>query len=205
MRPRLVLASASPRRLELLHAAGFDPHVIESDLDDGELRRPDIRPEAFVVAASWFKASRIMKSTDTTATVVLAADTMCVCGVDVLGKPRDERDARSMIRALGDRSHRTVTGVSVVEPDGRRHLFVDVAEIEIGRLDQDAIDAYVVSGEWRGKAGGYNYAERIAAGWPVACEGDPTSVMGLPMSRVIPLLESFGVQRIEPLSRDCAC
>lgn len=195
MTPRLILASASPRRSELLKSAGFDARVCKSDLDDGDLVYPRVRPEAFVVSLSWFKASRVMQQLPSAGAVVLAADTMCVCDDAVLGKPQNERDAREMLVSLRGRAHRTVTGVTAVDVDGRRHMFVDVARVALGAIDDAAIDAYVATGSWRGKAGGYNYAERVAAGWPMSCDGDPTSVMGLPMTRVVPLLESFGVVR----------
>ncbi|MDZ4830594.1 MAG: nucleoside triphosphate pyrophosphatase [Phycisphaerae bacterium] len=198
MTPRLILASASPRRSELLKSAGFDARVCESDLDDGDLVYQRVRPEAFVVSLSWFKASRVMQQRPLAGAVVLAADTMCVCDDAVLGKPQNERDAREMLVSLRGRVHRTVTGVTAVDVDGRRHMFVDVARVALGAIDDAAIDAYVATGAWRGKAGGYNYSERVAAGWPVSCDGDPTSVMGLPMTRVVPLLESLGVARREP-------
>jgi septum formation protein len=195
MTPSLVLASGSPRRRELLRSAGFDPIVAESDIDDALVPRSSLPLEQFVGALAWFKATRVLSRVPLANAVVLAADTTCIDGDAMLGKPIDADDARAMLRRLRGRSHRVATGVALVEPAGARHLFVDVADVALGPISDEAIDAYVESGAWRGKAGGYNYAERVAAGWPVACDGDPTGVMGLPMIRTVPLLESLGVRR----------
>ncbi len=194
-RHRLVLASASPRRRLLLRDAGFDPEVLESDLDDAHLTRGRVPAEAFVVALSWFKARRVMWRHAPREAVVVAADTVCVHESELLGKPRDAAHAGAMLRAMRARAHRVVTGVTVLSVEGERHLFVDVALVSVGPLADDAIDAYVASGDWRGKAGAYNFSERVAAGWPVRCDGDPTGVMGLPMRRVIPMLERLEVVR----------
>ncbi len=191
----LILASASPRRRSLLRGAGFDPSIVESDIDDAKLRRGAATPEAFVTALSWFKAARVIDRHRPTGAVVLAADTECLDGDRLLGKPRDETHARAMLQGFRGRSHRVITGVTAIGVDGTRHLFVDAAHVFLGDVSDSALDEYVASGAWRGKSGGYNYSERLAAGWPLECEGDPTSVMGLPMLRTVPLLERLGVQR----------
>jgi septum formation protein len=196
---RLVLASGSPRRRTLLRGAGYEPEVFESDIDDARLLRGRVGPEAFVMALAWFKARRVLdRFADRLAdgdALLVAADTICVHGDALLGKPRDADEARSMLRGMRGVDHRVVTGVAALPlPFGRgeRLIFVDVSTVALGELDDDEIDRYVASGAWQGKAGGYNYAERVAAGWPVRCEGDPTGVMGLPMRRVLPLLASLG-------------
>jgi septum formation protein len=194
-RARLVLASGSPRRRELLEAAGFAPEVLESDLDDGRLRPGRVDPIHFVVASAWFKARRVLERYRLRGAIVLAADTVCLDGDRILGKPSDAADAAAMLRRLRGAVHRATTGVCVIDADGRRRLFSDAALVSMGPIDDDAIDSYVASGAWRGKAGGYNLAERIAEGWPIRCDGDPTSVMGLPMRRVVPLLVATGAAR----------
>lgn len=195
MTRRLVLASASPRRRELLRAAGFEPEVLESDLDDALVSRGHGSVASFIAALAWFKARRVAATGRAESAVVVAADTMCLDGDRMLGKPRDAGEALAMLRSLRGKPHRTLTGVAVLEPDGHRRIFVDTAHVTVGRLDDAAIESYVASGAWRGKAGGYNYSERIEAGWPIACEGDATSVMGLPMRRLAPLLDRIGVPR----------
>jgi septum formation protein len=190
----LVLASASPRRLELLEAAGFRPRPVAADLEDDAVRVRFLMPAALVEALAAFKAARVTRMLGDEGerdAVVVAADTLCFDGSRPVGKPRDEAEAGAFLRAWRGRPHRTVTGVCVLA-DGRRTLFSDLATVEVGDLDDGEIDRYVAGGGWRGKAGGYNLAERLAAGWPIRCEGDPTSVMGLPMQRVVPLLRSLG-------------
>lgn len=190
----LVLASASPRRRELLEAAGFRPRPIAADLEDDAVRVRFLMPAALVEALAAFKAARVARMLGDAGepeAVVLAADTLCFDGSRPVGKPRDEAEAAAFLRTWRGRPHRTVTGVCVLA-DGRRTLFSDVATVEVGELDDGEIERYVSAGGWRGKAGGYNLAERLAAGWPIRCEGDPTSVMGLPMARVAPLLRELG-------------
>jgi septum formation protein len=163
----------------------------------GEILVCDRTPEratALVEALAAFKAARVTRMLGDEGerdAVVVAADTLCFDGSRPVGKPRDEAEAGAFLRAWRGRPHRTVTGVCVLA-DGRRTLFSDLATVEVGDLDDGEIDRYVAGGGWRGKAGGYNLAERLAAGWPIRCEGDPTSVMGLPMQRVVPLLRSLG-------------
>lgn len=203
----LVLASASPRRQLLLRVAGFAPVVVESDIDDAGVRRGAVSPEAYVMALSWFKATRVAwridrgeapPRGDLAAPVIVAADTVCVHEDELLGKPRDAGHAAEMLRAMRNRAHRVVTGVTIVPPGGRpwrRLVLVDVAMVRLGQLGDDEIDRYVGGEGWRGKAGAYNFSERVDAGWPVECEGDPTGVMGLPMRRVARILDGLGVPR----------
>lgn len=199
---RLVLASASPRRRLLLREAGFEPEVVESDIDDGGLPRGAVSAEAYVMALSWFKARRVRALGVRAGAVILAADTVCVHADELLGKPADAGHARSMLRAMRGRAHRVVTGVTAIPAAGpARLIFVDVATVHLGDLDDAAIESYVAGGEWAGKAGAYNFSERVAAGWPVRCDGDPTGVMGLPMRRVVPLLGRLGVGRTSPERR----
>lgn len=161
--------------------------------------------EVRVMGLAWFKAAQLLEtqvrsrlphggdtgSPDADA-IILAADTLCELDGDIIGKPRDERDARAVLERLQARSHRTCTGVCAVDRrSGRRQLFADVAIVTLGRLTTEQVEAHLAGGAWRGKAGGYNFADQVAAGWPLRCEGDPTSVMGLPMRRVRPLLDAL--------------
>lgn len=193
--PRLILASASPRRRELLLAEGFAPEILESDLDDGRLRPGAVDPIDFVAASAWFKARRVLDRHRPRGAILLAADTVCLDGQRILGKPADAPEAAAMLRRLRGAIHTTATGVCLIDPEGRRRLFTDAAQVSLGPIRDEEIEAYVATGAWRGKAGGYNLAERIAAGWPIRCDGDPTGVMGLPMRRVAPLLVAIGARR----------
>jgi septum formation protein len=187
----LCLASASPRRRHLLEEAGFPFTIRPADLDDGSfVRGQGTTPQAWAMALAWLKARRVASLLDDPAAgVVLAADTICEVDGEVFGQPRHESDARRMLRAMRGRAHRTITGVCLLDrATGARRLFFDEAVVHVGDLDDETIDTYIAGGEWKGKAGAYNLADRIAAGWPITCEGDPTTVMGLPMRRLEPIL-----------------
>ena len=118
----------------------------------------------------------------------IAADTICVADGGILGKPGDALEARRMLQRLQGGVHLTMTGVCLLKPGCAREFVLDAAKVEFGMIDDTELQAYLDSGEWQGKAGGYNLVDRQAAGWPVRCEGDPDTVMGLPMQRLQPML-----------------
>ena len=191
LRRRLVLASRSPRRRELLEGAGIAHDAVDTGIDDG-----DLRPGEHAAAESWVAALGYLKAragaevwaerAGEEPALVLGADTVCVADGELFGQPRDAGDAERMLRALSGGTHRVLTGVALVDSrTGERCVFVDGATVTVGDLDRDDVASYIESGAWSGKAGGYNLSERIEAGWPVACDGDPSTVMGLPMRRVV--------------------
>lgn len=197
-RRTLYLASASARRKLLLEQAGFAPLVIPSGVDDAELRHNGGSAEAWTTALAYLKASaalRLLRKQGPVSGVVLGADTVVVKGARIIGQPRDEAEARGMLELLEDGEHRVVSGAALLipEPEGRtrRRLLADVARVRVGRLGPGRIGAYLATEGWRGKAGAYNLSERIDDGWPVSCEGDPASVMGLPMRRLSPMLSEL--------------
>jgi septum formation protein len=124
---------------------------------------------------------------------VVGADTVCVCpNGQVLGQPSSAADALAMVRGFVGREHRVVTGIAIVRPGTPvRALFSDSSIVRLGSLEETELRRYAESGEWAGKAGGYNYRDRLAAGWPLFCDGDPESVMGLPVRRVRERLLAF--------------
>lgn len=193
---RLLLASKSPRRRTLLQEAGIDHDVIESGIDDGQLSPGSVSPEQWVAALAYMKAAAASLRwlhERTGSAIILGADTVVVDRGEVIGQPRDRADAERIIHRLSDGSHGVVTGVALVDPaTGRRELFSDRAEVTVGALDPDSVRDYLDSNEWRGKAGAYNLAERLAAGWPITIDGDPGTVMGLPMRLLVRRLEAFG-------------
>jgi septum formation protein len=174
----------------LLAEAGWDVEQRPPAIDDGALRIDAGTPEATVAALAWFKAAQVGPP-DGDALASIAADTVCVVDGRILGKPVDRDDAAGMLARMAPGRHRTVTGVCVLGREGSRRLFVDGATVEMAEIDPVAMQAYLDSEEWRGKAGGYNLADRVAAGWPVRCIGDPATVMGLPMRRLLPMLEDL--------------
>ena len=187
------LASRSPRRRRMLRAAGVAVIVEPPGFDDGLLCPGPVPPAWWVVALAYLKARWVADLLghrgDDTAGTVLAADTLCVQDGVMLGQPSSVDDARAMLTRLRGAEHQTLTGVCLVaRPGGARRLFVDAATVRVGTIPGRAIEEYLAGGAWRGKAGAYNLEERVQAGWDMVCEGDPSTVMGLPMRRLEPWL-----------------
>lgn len=180
--PRVHLASRSPRRSLLLREARIEHDAAHPGIDDGGLRPGRVSPEQWVAALAYLKARSALDGGATRAPIVLGADTMVVSDRGIMGQPVDEADATRMIAALRDAEHDVVTGVALVDAaTGRRTLFSDRTRVRVGGISDAQIAEYVASGKWRGKAGAYNLAERVEAGWPITVEGDPGTVMGLPV------------------------
>jgi len=201
LKPPLYLASRSPRRRQLLVEAGLDPIVVDSGFDDARVSPPD----RGIDGAAWAESLARLKAEAASARLVrqgivagtiLAADTICVIDSRIEGQPRDRLDAKRMLYTIRNREHSTITGVAILTLDGRRRcLFADRARVSVGRITDEQIDEYLDRGDWQGKAGAYNLTERQMAGWPIACVGDPATVMGLPMRRLTPMLASLRTPR----------
>lgn len=195
--PRLWLASRSPRRQRMLADAGVEAIARPATVDDGDLARPaETPPHWWVVSLANFKAEAVARDLRRESPgiggVVLGADTVCVVDGVVIGQPDDADAARAMIAGMVGRDHDVLTGVAIVDlTSGERSMIVDRSCVTCGPITPSEIDAYVDGGAWRGKAGGYNLEERMAAGWPLSCDGDPTTVVGLPMRRLDPVLAPF--------------
>jgi septum formation protein len=195
---RLVLASTSPRRRLLLREAGFEAQPAHPGVDDGPMRPGAVSPRQWTSALAYLKARACLESLGGArdGATILAADTVVVKDGRIIGQPRDREDARSILRTLRNGEHEVVTGVAIVTGSGSlRSMWSDAATVRVGTLCDAEIDQYLDSGQWAGKAGAYNLSERITAGWPVSYEGDPCTVMGLPMLRLTPMLEGLGVAR----------
>lgn len=193
--PTVHLASRSPRRRELLHSAGIDFTVVSADVDDGDLCQGCACAAEWVMSLAYLKAAaawRRRTEIGVTQGLVLGADTVCVLDGKVIGQPASAEEAGSMIRSFSGRSHEVVTGVCLLDANtGERDLFAVAATVTLGELSGSDIDGYTVTDAWRGKAGGYNYDDRLRAGWPLECEGDPTAVTGLPMIELVRRLDSY--------------
>lgn len=179
----LLLASRSPRRRTLLQDAGIRFEVVESGVDDAELRPGHVLPADWAIALAYLKAdgARRRLGPDSDA-IVLGADTVVVKGDQIIGQPLDEADAGRIIRLLENGSHDVITGLALVDAaSGKRIVASDTAHVTVGDIGEARIAEYLATGDWRGKAGAYNLSERQAAGWPISCDGDPTTVMGLPI------------------------
>jgi septum formation protein len=190
--PPLILASRSPRRRKMLTEAGIAMTVRRAGIDDADLAPGAVTPQQWVIALAYLKARWVAGDAASSAGkrgTVLGADTVCVHEGRILGQPSDADEARSMLRSMRETTHDVVTGVCMIALSTRqRTMFADRASVRWRHVSNEAIERYITSGEWRGKAGGYNLEDRINAGWPIECTGDPTTVMGLPMHRLEPWL-----------------
>lgn len=190
---RLVLASTSPRRTQLLRDRGLDHEVRNPGIDDGRLRPGGAATPASWVASLAYLKARAGADQEPDGTLVLGADTICVHDGRIIGQPRDADEARRTLLAFEGRHHEVYTGVALIE-SSRRDIFVDRARVRVGELGPERIESYVASGMWKGKAGAYNLGERLAAGWPITFEGDPTTIVGLPMTMLTQRLTPPGVE-----------
>ena len=181
---QLILASASPRRKELMGLYRH-PFVIRvADID--ETMDPEKSPFDEVGRVSRLKALAVRREPDD---VVVAADTIVVCEGKVLGKPRDEADAFAMLRLLSGRDHQVMTGCTVLT-DGKCETFTEVTDLHFRSLGEREIEKYVASGEPMDKAGAYG----IQGGAALFCEkmtGDYYNVMGLPVCRLGQVLKEL--------------
>lgn len=184
----IVLASASPRRAELLTLAGVPFIAVPSAIVED--RRSDEAPAELVRRLAAAKAYEVAAAGN--GRFVLGADTAVVLAGEVLGKPRDDDEARAMLARLSGRSHEVLTGYEVIDAaSGRTDGGVVSTRVEFATLSQAEIDAYVATGEARGKAGAYAIQGRAAAmiRW---LEGSYTNVVGLPLREVLETLTRMG-------------
>lgn len=183
---RLVLASASPRRAELLRAAGFDFDVAPSDTDESALDGET--PEAHVRRLALQKARRV--ASDRPGDIVIGADTLVCVDEVVLGKPRNRDDAEAMLRRLSGRSHDVLTGVAVIR--GTEALSgVERTLVHFAHLGEKDLAWYLDSGEPADKAGAYGI-QGLASRFVDRIEGSYSNVVGLPVSLVVRLLSRLG-------------
>jgi septum formation protein len=185
----LILASASPRRAELLTAAGFAFEVVPADVD--ETPRPGEPAEAYALRVARDKARAVFNRCRKSGKPVLAADTVVVLGGEIIGKPNDSEDARRMLRLLSNAAHDVHTGVVVRTSVGER-AEVMTTRVRFRRLDDSEIEWYVASGEPDGKAGAYAIQGR-AARFIDHIEGSWSNVVGLPIATVYRLLKELSV------------
>lgn len=196
MSARLILASVSPRRLDLLKQIGIVPdEVVAADIDEKPLRRE--LPAALAERLAAAKARRVAERFP--GDIVLAADAVVACGRRVLPKAADESDARDCLRLLSGRRHRVHGGVAVVGPDGRLHSRLVTTVVTFKRLGAREIGDYLASGEWRDKAGAYAIQGRAAA-FVARVNGSYSNVVGLPLYETATLLDGLGFRRGAPVS-----
>jgi septum formation protein len=185
----LILASRSPRRLELLREAGYDFQVDPADIEEDDYS-PDVLPAELATRLARTKSHTV--ATRRPDDVVLGADTVVAFGDRILGKPSDPADARDMLRLLSGTTHIVITGISVTHrAAGFAHEQRVMSAVHMRPMTDRQIDRYVESGLWVGKAGGYGiqdndpFVKRLA--------GCYTNIVGLPMTATRALLASAGV------------
>lgn len=184
-----MLASASPRRREILGQLGVEFRVVPSGIDERAL--PDETPEQHVrrLAAEKALEVRDRMAADESRPLVLAADTIVVIDEQVLGKPEDDADAERMLLRLAGRTHRVMTALSLREVGGEhREDFMLVTAVRFRELTAHVARAYVASGEGRDKAGSYAI-QGLGAGLVAAIDGSYTNVVGLPAVETLAMLE----------------
>ncbi|MBI4591680.1 MAG: septum formation protein Maf [Candidatus Rokubacteria bacterium] len=185
---RLVLASASPRREDLLRQLGVSFEVLPSDVAE---QWPPGTPREAVTGLALAKARSVRGRVGTA--VVLGADTAVVLEGQVFGKPRDPEDARGMLRQLRGREHEVITGVALVEaPAGREAATAVVSRVRMRAYDEAEMEAYIASGEPFDKAGAYA-VQGAGSALVAAVQGCYTNVVGLPLTTTRRLLEAWGV------------
>ncbi|MDE2228683.1 MAG: septum formation protein Maf [Alphaproteobacteria bacterium] len=186
--PRLVLASASPRRTALLAQIGLAPDAVHAAVID-EAPRPGEAPHAYALRLAVEKARAV--AARESGAFVLAADTVVACGRRIVLKPATSDEARRCLALLSGRRHRVHGGIAVVTPAGKLASRRVETAVLFKRLTRDEIDDYVASGEWRDKAGGYA-VQGLAARFVRGIVGSYSNVVGLPLYETVALLVGQG-------------
>lgn len=186
--PSLILASASPRRLDLLAQAGIKPDlIVPAEIDESPLKGELPRQLAQRLARD--KAAAVAaKHPDA---FVLAADTVVACGRRMLEKAQDEKEARRFLGLLSGRRHAVIGGIALALPGGKMQQRTVDTVVRFKRLTSDETDLYIASGEWKGKAGAYGI-QGLAAGFISFISGSYSNVVGLSLYDTIQMLTSSG-------------
>jgi septum formation protein len=183
---RLVLASASPRRRELLTQAGYTFEVLAADVNEDF--RPGEEAASYVSRLARDKAQKVYSALNDPQALVIGADTTVTVDDHILAKPANPADAARMLRLLSGRTHRVITGVAVASAEGTRTA-AEVTAVQFRTLTEDKIAAYIASGEPMDKAGAYGI-QGLAAKWIPRIEGCYFNVVGLPLALVTTMLEA---------------
>jgi len=187
-RPKLILASRSPRRRELLTEAGYVFEIVAPDeaAECGVCSRET--PETLVARLARQKAADVVSRVS--AGLIIACDTVAECDGHILGKPANEDNARQMLELLSGREHRVFSGLCLWQvPAGRPQVRVAITRLRMDRLSNAELDDYLLSGLWEGKAGAFGYQDRL--GWVHVIEGSESNVVGMPMELLAEMLKAF--------------
>ena len=190
---KLVLASGSPRRIELLQQAGIEPdRIYPADMDETPQRAE--HPRSLAKRLSRGKAEKALEGLakeGEAGAFVLAADTVVAVGRRILPKAELVDEASNCLRLLSGRSHRVYTGVCLITPSGKVRQRLVETRVRFKRLSDEELESYLASGEWRGKAGGYA-VQGLAGTFVVKIVGSYTNIVGLPLTETVGLLVADG-------------
>jgi len=196
LKSRLILASGSPRRLDLLAQAGITPDkLLPMDLDETPKRAEHPRSLARRLAQEKAEAAfqHVRSDPAWAGSYILAADTVVAVGRRILGKPEYVEEASSALHLLSGRSHWVYTGICLITPQSTTRLKVVETKVRFKRLSAIELKSYLASGEWRGKAGGYGI-QGFAGTFIQKLSGSYTGVVGLPLAETVQLLTGEGYE-----------
>ncbi|HXV73360.1 MAG TPA: nucleoside triphosphate pyrophosphatase [Sphingomonadales bacterium] len=185
--PSLILASASPRRLDLLRAAGLDPKVIPADID--ETPRKDERPRELTLRLARAKAEAV--AAKNRHAFVIGADSVVAAGRRIIGTPKDAGEAEKFLRLLSGRRHTVITGVAVAAPAGKVLTRAVATKVAWKRMSEAEVMRLLSGGEWKDKAGGYAL-QGGAGAFIKGINGSVSNVIGLPLYETLSLLAGLG-------------
>ncbi len=185
----LILASASPRRKDLLAQIGITPTaILPTDIDETPLKNE--KPSIYVKRLAISKAKAISHAHH--GSIILAADTTVACGTRILEKPNDIKQARKFLELLNGRAHRVYTGVAVTNPTGEIRSKTVMTRVHFKHLSDEEMQWYLANNEWQGLAGGYA-VQGLAARFITNVNGSFSSVVGLPLYETTQLLNWAGI------------
>ncbi|MBX2834593.1 MAG: Maf family nucleotide pyrophosphatase [Micavibrio sp.] len=191
MKNRLILASASPRRVDLLKQVGIEPDaIIPADINEAPLKAEIPRDLAVRLALEKARAIAL----DHKESFILAADTVVGCGRRILDKAEDEAYARKCLTLMSGRRHRVYGGIALITPSGEAKTRLVETVVTFKRLTPREIDSYIENGEWKGKAGGYAI-QGIAASYIKFISGSHSNVVGLSLYDTIQILNGVGFKQ----------
>ena len=183
-----ILASASPRRVELLAQIGIIPtEIVPADIDETAL--PSETPALYAERMAYEKAVKI--AVNYSETRILAADTVVAVGRRILPKAETEAEARACLKLLSGRQHRVFGGICLMDKDGRAYQRLSVSTVRFRRLAADELDAYIQFGDWQGKAGGYAI-QGMAARYIATISGSYSNIVGLDLYQTSGMLRAVG-------------
>ena len=185
---QLILASSSPQRLILLKTIGVIPdQIVPAKID--EIPEKNEKPRDFVLRMSKEKALDVSKNFPNS--FILSGDTIVACGRRIIGKPSDRDNAKQILSLLSGRRHQVLSAITLIKPDKNEVSKIVITRVKFSRLNQNALNAYLDTNEWKGKAGGYAI-QGSASSFIPWINGSYSSVMGFPMNEVNNLLNSSG-------------